>query len=54
MPIVSIEIMKTINEREMQENNNNKKQNKQRQKGEKGTKAIGKAWGLNDFVVHLT
>ena len=43
MPIVSIEIMKTINEREMQENNNNKKQNKQRLKGEKGTKAIGKA-----------
>ena len=43
MPIVSIAIMKTINEREMQENNNNKKQNKQRQKGEKGTKAIGKA-----------
>ena len=40
MPIVSVEIMKIIDEREIQKNNNNNK--KQRQKGARGTEAIVK------------
>ena len=47
MLIISVEIMKTIDEREMQKN-------KQRQKGARGTEAIVKGWELNDFVVHLS
>ena len=38
MLIISIEIMKTIDEREMQKKR--KKKNKQRQKGARGTEAI--------------
>ena len=49
MPIISVEIMKTIDEREMQ-----KTKEKQRQKGARGTEAIVKGWELNDFVVHLS
>ena len=40
MPIISVEIMKTIDEREMQKTA--KKKNKQRQKGAKVTEAIAK------------
>ena len=47
MPIISREIMKTIDEREM-------KKKKQRQKGASGTEATEKEWELNDFVVHLS
>ena len=50
VPIVSIEIMKTIDEREMQKTTTKKQ--KQRQKGARETEAIVK--GLNDFVVHLS
>ena len=50
MPIISVEIMKTIDEREMQKTT----KEKQRQKGARGTGAIVKAWELNDFVVHLS
>ena len=50
MPIISIEIMKTIDEREMQKTT----KEKQRQKGARGTEAIVKGWELNDFVVHLS
>ena len=50
MPIISVEIMKTIDEREMQKNNKRKK----RQKGARGTEATAKGQELNDFVVHLS
>ena len=50
MPITSVEIMKTIDKREMQKTT--KEKNKQRQKGARGTKAIVKGWELNDFVVY--
>ena len=51
MPIISVEIIKTINEREMQKT---LKRNKQRQKGARGTEAIVKGWELNDFAVDLS
>ena len=51
MPIISVEIMETIDERELQKNN--KEKNKQRQKGARGTEAMVKGWELNDFAVHL-
>ena len=51
MPIISIEIMKTINERELQKTT---KEKKQRQKGARGTEPILKGWEPNDFVVHLS
>ena len=50
MPIISVEIMKTIDEREMQKTT----KEKQRQKGARGTEGIVKGWELNDFVVHLS
>ena len=50
MPIISVEIMKTIDQREMQKAT---KEN-QRQKGPRGTEAVVKGWELNDFVVHLS
>ena len=53
MPIISVEIMKIIDERELQKKQKQKK-NKQRQKGARGTEAIMKVWELNDFVVHLS
>ena len=40
MPIISVEIMKTIDERELQKKT--QKKNKQRQKGTRGTEAIVK------------
>ena len=43
MPKISVEIMKTIDEREL------KKTEKQKQKGARGTEAIVKRWELNDF-----
>ena len=48
MLIISIEIMKTIDEREMQKTT----KEKQRQKGARGTEAIVKGWELNGLVVH--
>ena len=51
MPIISLEIMKTIDEREMPKK---QRKNKQRQTGGRGTEAIAKGWELNDFVVHLS
>ena len=51
MPIISVEIMETIDERELQKNN--KEKNKQRQRGARGTEAMVKGWELNDFAVHL-
>ena len=50
MLIISIEIMKTMDEREMQKTT----KEKQRQKGARGTEAIVKGWELNDFVGHLS
>ena len=49
MSIIIAEIMKTIDEREIQ-----KTKEKQRQKGATGTEAIVKARELNDFVVYFT
>ena len=50
MPIVRVEIMKTIDEREMQKKQ--QKKNKQRQSGARWKEAIVKGWELNDFLVH--
>ena len=49
MPIISVEIMKTIDEREMQKTT----KEKQRQNGARGREAIVKGWELNDSVVRL-
>ena len=51
MPIISAEIMKAIDERELQKTT---KEKKQRQKRARGTEPIVKAWELNDFAVHLS
>ena len=51
MPITSIEIIKAIDESEMQETT---KEKKKKQKGARATEAIVKGWELNDFVVHLS
>ena len=51
MPIIMVEIMKPIDEREMQKTT---KENKERQKGTRGTEAIVKGCELNGFVVHLS
>ena len=53
MPIISLDIMKTIDEREMQKKKKRKK-NKQRQKRARGTEIMVKGWELNDFVVYLS
>ena len=52
MPIISVEIMKTIDEREMQKNKT--KKDKQTKTGARRIEAIKKGWELNDFVVHLS
>ena len=46
MPIISAEIMKTIDEREIQKKKKKKKEIK--------TKTEIKVWELSDFVAHLT
>ena len=51
MPITSVDIMKTIDERELQKSNK-RKTKKKRQKGARWTEAIVKVWELNDFVVY--
>ena len=53
MPIISVEIMKTTDEREMQKTIQEKKK-KKKQKGAKGTEAIAKGRELSGFVVHLS
>ena len=50
MPIISVEIMKTTDERKKQRTTTEK----QRQKGARGTEPIAKGWELNDFVVYLS
>ena len=52
MPIISVEIIKTIDEKEMQKKN--KQTNKQRQKGARATETIVKEWELSGFVVRLS
>ena len=42
MPIIRVEIMKTIDERELQKKKKNNKRNKQRQKGARGLETIMK------------
>ena len=51
MPIISVRIMKTIDERDIQKQ---QKKNKQRQKEASGTEAIVKEWELNDLVLYLS
>ena len=53
MPIISVDIMKTIDEREMKKKKKRKK-HKQRQKRARGTEIMVKGWELNDFVVYLS
>ena len=52
MPIICVDIMKTIDEREMPKKK--QKKNKQRQNGARWTEAIVKGWELNDFLAHLS
>ena len=52
MSIISVEIMKTIDERELQKKE--QKKNKQKPKGARETEAIVKVWELNNFAVDLT
>ena len=52
MPIISVEIMKTIDERGMQKITKKKTDKDRKEHG--GTEAIVKGWELNDFVVHLS
>ena len=49
MSIISVKIMKTIDDREMQKQQN---KDKQRQNEARETKAIVKGRDLNDCVVH--
>ena len=51
MPIISVEIMKTMKEKCKKQQ---QKKKKQRQKGTRGTEAIVEGWELNDFVLHLS
>ena len=51
MPIISVEIMKAVDERNSKKN---KKRKKEWKKGAMGTEARVKGWELNDFVVHLS
>ena len=50
MPIISVKIMKTIDERQMQKTT----KEKQTKKGARGTEAIVKGWELSDFVKDLS
>ena len=49
MPIISVEIMKTIDEREMQKT----KEKQTKIERARGTEAIVKEWEINDFIVHF-
>ena len=51
VPIISAEIMKTKDERELQKTT---KEKQKRHKEARGTEPIVKGWELNDFVVHLS
>ena len=51
MPIISVEIMKTLDEKEFQKTT---KEKQKREKGARGTEAMVKGWELNDFAVHLS
>ena len=50
MPVISVEIMKTTDQREMQKNNKRKTKTDWR----KGTQATVKGRELNNFVVHFS
>ena len=56
MPIVSVEIMKIVDERETQKTTTTttKKQTNKDRKEQGGTKAIAKLSALTNFVVHLS
>ena len=50
MPIISVEIMKTIDERELQKTT---KEKQAKTESSKGTKSIVKGWELNDYLGFL-
>ena len=55
MPIISVEIMKAIEEREMQKTTKEKQTKTERSKGNRSYERVKVKWGeLNDFVVHLS
>ena len=63
MPVISVEIKKTIDETESQKKKNKQtnkqtkkkqKKNKQKLKGANGREPIVKGWEINDFVLHLS
>ena len=58
MPVTSVEIMKTIDERKLQKKKTKKTKKKPKKKAKeeksKGTEAIVKRWEINDSVVHLS
>ena len=51
MPIISVEIMKRIDEKGMQKTTKEKQTKTERARG---TEAIAKGWELSGFVVHLS
>ena len=51
MPIISVEIMKTIEERELQKKT---KEKRTRAEGSKGNRSNSESVRFNDFVVHLS
>ena len=54
MPIISVEIMKIIDEKEMQKTINKKQTKTERSKGNRSYRERVRFWYLNDFVVHLS
>ena len=51
MPTISVEIIKTKDERELLKTT---KEKQTKTEGARGTETIVKGWELNYFVVHLT
>ena len=51
MPIISAEVMRTIDEREMQKTTKEKQRKTERSKG---NRSLMKRWELSGFVVHLS
>ena len=51
MPMISVEIMKTIDGREMLKTTKEKQTKTERSRG---IEAVAKGWEINDFVVHLS
>ena len=54
MPIISIEVMKTIDEGELQKTTKEKQTKAEEKKEARRKEAIVKGWELNNFAVHLS